>query len=87
MSSDLGTLRALSLPRFVAYMVVVGGLSGLLAWMLVLGGHMVLGIGKPSLPSLLWAIPRGALFAVVLGMVLRWHWRRRRGPDTTEGGS
>jgi len=79
MSTDLGTLRAMSLPRLVVYLTTVGGLAGLSAWMLIFGGHLALGIPKPTWKSLLWAIPRGGLFAVVLGLVVRWYSGRRRG--------
>ncbi len=79
MSTDLNTLRAMSLPRLVAYLAVVGCLAGLFAWMLVFGGHIVFEISRPTWTSLLLAIPRGGLFAVVLGLVLRWYWSRRRG--------
>ena len=79
MSTDLSTLRAMSLPRFVAYFAVVGGLAGLFAWKLVFGGHIVFEISRPTWTSLLLAISRGSLFAIVLGLVLRWYWSRRRG--------
>ena len=78
MNSEFRRLRAMSLPLFLGYLALVGGLSGLLAWTLVLGGHFVFGISKPSLPALLFAIPRGSLYAVVLGLALRWYWNRRR---------
>lgn len=84
MSADLNTLLAMSLPRLLAYLVVMGGLAGLFAWMLVFGGHMVFDISRPNLTSLLLAIPRGSIFAAVLGLVLRWYWNRRRGRAASE---
>jgi hypothetical protein len=84
MSIDLNTLRAMSLSRLVAYLAVVGGLAGLFAWMLVFGGHIVFEISRPTWTSLLLAIPRGSLFAIVLGLVLRWYWSRRRGQAASE---
>ena len=78
MNSEFDRLRAMSLPLFLGYLALVGGLAGLLAWVLVLGGHFVVGINAPSLPSLLYAIPRGSLFAVILGLALRWYWSRSR---------
>jgi hypothetical protein len=78
MNSEMSPLRAMSLPLFLGYLALVGGISGLLAWTLVLGGHFVFGIGKPTLPALLFAIPRGSLYAVILGLALRWYWNRSR---------
>jgi hypothetical protein len=67
----------MSLPRLIAYLVVVGGLSGLFAWLLILAGHFVFGMSRPTWMALLLAIPRGSLFGVVLGLALRWYWSRR----------
>ena len=78
MNSEFRRLRAISLPRFWGYLVFVGGLSGLLAWTLFLGGHFVFGFSKPTLLALLLAIPRGSLYAVILGLALRWYWNRSR---------
>ena len=76
MNSEFDRLRAMSQPLFLGYLALVGGFSGLLAWTLFLGGHFVFGISKPTLPTLLFAIPRGSLFAVILGLALRWYWNR-----------
>lgn len=78
MNSELRRVRAMSLSQFLGYVVVVGGLSGLLAWLVVLGGHLVFGISRPTLSTLLLAVPRGSLFAVILGLALRWYWSRSR---------
>jgi hypothetical protein len=77
MKIEFDRLRAMSLSRCLGYLVLVGGFAGLLAWILILGGHFVFGFDKPTWPSLLFAVPRGSLFAVILGLVLRWHWSRR----------
>ena len=71
MKSESARLRAMSVPRFSGYLVLVGGLAGLFAWLLVLGGSFVFGIEQPTWPSLLFAVPRGSLFAVILGLALR----------------
>ena len=68
----------MSLPRLAGYLVVVGGVAGLLAWSLVMVGHLLFEISKPSWTSLLLAILRGSLFAVLLGFALRLWWRDRR---------
>lgn len=78
MSSEFGGLRAMSLPRLLGYLVLAGGCAGLFSWILVLGGHFMFGIHRPTYLSLLLAIPRGSLFAVILGLALRWYWSRSR---------
>ena len=78
MKSEFNRLRAMSLSRFFGYLVLVGGFAGLAAWILVLGGAFVFGMDKPTWPSLLFAVPRGSLFAVILGLALRWYWSRNR---------
>ena len=79
--TDLNTLRAMSLPAFVAYFASVGAFAGLVAWLLAFAGHLVFEISRPSWTTLLWAIVRGAILAGVVGLALRWFWRRRRGGD------
>lgn len=78
MPFDLSRLRAMSPPRLFAYLALVGGLAGLFSWLLVFAGHLVFDITRPTRTALLWAIPRGALFAIVLGLVLRWYGGRRQ---------
>ncbi len=86
MSTDLSTfLRDIPLPRLVAYLAAVGGLAGLFAWLLVFGCHIAFDISRPTWTALLLAIPRGGLFAVVPGLVLRWYLRRRRERADSEG--
>jgi hypothetical protein len=78
MNSEFRRLRAMSISQYLGYLVLVGGLSGLVAWVVVLGGHVVFGISKPTLLALLLAVPRGSLYAVILGLALRWYWNRSR---------
>ncbi len=78
MNSEFDRLRTMSLPLFLGYLALVGGFSGLLAWTLFLAGHFVFGNSMPTLPALLFAIPRGSLYAVILGLALRWYWNRNR---------
>lgn len=81
MGRDLDTLRAMTLSRFVTYLLAVGALAGLFSWLLAFGAHLLFDIPRPSWISLCWAAVRGGLFAVVLGIALRWYWNRRAGPD------
>lgn len=76
LNSEFRRLRSWSLPLFLGYLALVGGVAGLVAWVLVLGSSFVFGFNSPTLPSLLFAIPRGSLFAVILGLALRWYWSR-----------
>lgn len=78
MNTERRRLRAMSRSQFFGYLVLVGGLAGLFAWILVLCGSFAFGMDKPTGPALLFAIPRGSLYAVVLGLLLRWYWSRRR---------
>jgi len=78
MNTELRRLRAMSRSQFFGYLVLVGGIAGLFAWILVLCVHFAFGIDKPTWSALLFAIPRGSLFAVVLGLLLRWYWKHRR---------
>jgi hypothetical protein len=64
-------------PQFVGYLVAVGALAGALAWCVVLVGHFAFEIGRPTRLALLLAIPRGSLFALLIGFGLRMWWRAR----------
>ena len=71
-------LKRMSMPKFFGYLIAVGALSGLLAWCLVLVGRLAIDGSRPTLLSLMLAIPRGSLFALILGCGLRIWWRIRR---------
>ena len=73
-------LKRMSMPKFFGYLIAVGALSGLLAWCLVLVGRLAIDGSRPTLLSLMFAIPRGSLFALILGCGLRIWWRIRRAP-------
>ena len=75
--TNLRTIGRMSVPHLVGYMIAVGALAGVLAWCLVLLGHLAFGISRPTWLSLLLAIPRGSLFALLVGFGLRLWWRVR----------
>lgn len=77
MRSNLDALRRMSVPHLVGYLVVAGALAGVFAWCLVLVGHLAFDISRPTLLSLLLAIPRGSFFALLVGFGLRPWWRVR----------
>ena len=67
----------------VARFAAIGAFAGFASWALVFAGHLLFDIGRPSGIALVLAVPRGALFAVVLGLILRAYWIRRH----RQGGS
>jgi len=75
--TDLSALARMSAPRMAGYLVVIGALSGVAAWCLILVGALVLDFSAPTLFALLFAIPRGSLFALIVGFGLRLWWRAR----------
>jgi len=83
MRINLGWLGRMSVPQFVGYFVAVGAFAGVLAWCLVLAGHLAFDIGRPTWLALLLAIPRGSLYALIVGFGLRL-WLRGRGDKADE---
>ncbi len=73
------SMRAMSRSSLVVYMGLVGAVAGFAAWGAVLSAHVLFEVGRPSVVALLLAIPRGALFGVILALILHAHWRRRCG--------
>lgn len=67
---DLGT------DVLILRLVAVGAAAGVAAWGLAMALHLVLGTGRPSLSSLLWAIPRGMLFGAIMGTGFAIYWSR-----------
>ena len=81
MKSGLEQMRAMSLPRFLGFMVLSGGFAGLFAWLLFFGGAMIFEIDKPTLTALMLAFPRGSLFGIILGLILGFYWNRHKDKD------
>lgn len=77
MKADLEKFLSMSLPRFLRFMILTGGFAGFFAWLLVFGGSMIFDISTPTLTSLFFAMLRGSLFAIILGLILRFFWRRK----------
>ncbi len=63
----------------------IGAVAGLASWLLVYALRLMFDAGSPSIRELLWAVPRGALFGVILGLILGAYWDRRenREPPAT----
>ena len=73
--ADLSTYRVLSRWALVARFALVGFIAGAVAWVLVLGVRLLAGDSGPTITSLFWAMPRGALFGAILALILHAWWR------------
>ncbi len=72
----MASLRAMERKKLVAYLALIGGVAGLLAWLVVYAAHLVVDASKPSVLALVLAIPRGALYGVIMALILRAYWNR-----------
>ena len=77
MRRDWIKYRAMSRRDFVLRFGLVGAFSGLAAWLLILILAMLFDLDRPSGIALLLAMPRGALFGIILALVLHAYWNRR----------
>ena len=71
--------RTLSRWALVTRFALVGFVAGFFAWVLVLGLRLLVDGSSPTITSLLWAMPRGALFGAILALILHTWWRRHPG--------
>ena len=74
--AGLSAYRTLSRWALVARVALVGFFAGFFAWVLVFGLRLLAGDSGPTITSLLWAMPRGALFGAILALILHAWWRR-----------
>jgi hypothetical protein len=81
MRRDWQKIRAMSRRDLVVRSGAVGAVAGLAAWLLVVVLAMLWDMDKPSGLALLLAIPRGAIFSIVLSLILHSYWSRRSRPD------
>ncbi len=75
----MGSLRswnAMGLWSLVVRLAAVGAFAGFVSWALVFVVGPLFDIGRPSTIALLLAIPRGAVFGVLLALILRVYWNR-----------
>jgi hypothetical protein len=84
MTRNWSSMRAMSLPTIVVSLGVVGAIAGLVAWLLVLGLHLLFEVSRPSGMALLLAIPRGAVFGMILALILHAYWKRHPGKGETK---
>ncbi len=70
-------MRARSRGYLIVYFGAIGAFAGLASWLLIMLLHPQFDASKPSVLSLALAIPRGAIFGVILALILRAVWNRR----------
>ena len=85
METNWKAMRALSLPALLARLALAGAVAGLVAWLAVLGLHLLFEVSRPSWLELLLAIPRGAVFGMILALILYAYWKRQPGAGEVEG--
>ena len=78
-------MRAMSLSALLVRLGLVGAFSGLVAWLAVLGLHLLFEVSRPSWVELLLAIPRGAVVGMILALVLHAYWKRHPGTGEMKG--
>ena len=54
----------------------LGAFAGFAAWAFVFVADLLLETGRPSVTALLLAVPRGAIFGVILALILGMFWKR-----------
>jgi cell division protein FtsX len=77
--SGLRSWYALGKWPFILRFASVGAFAGLASWVLAYALHWVFDISKPSTMALVWAVPRGALYGVILALILWMCWSRTEG--------
>lgn len=78
---DWDLMRAMSRSALVVRVALIGAASAPIAWAMVLVAHWVFGGDGPSVTALLLAIPRGALYGVILALILHAYWKRHPRKD------
>ena len=74
--ASLSNYRTLSRWALVARIALVGFFAGFFAWVLVYGLRLLAGDSGLTITSLLWVMPRGALFGAILALILHAWWQR-----------
>ena len=85
MKTDWNSMRAMSLSALIVRLGLVGAFAGLVAWLTVLGLHLLFEVSRPSWLALLLAIPRGAVVGMILALVLHAYWKRHPGTGGMKG--
>lgn len=64
---------------FILRLAAVGAFAGLASWLLAYVLPLLFDISRPSVMALVWAVPRGALYGVILALILWMYWSRTEG--------
>lgn len=74
--ASLSTYRGLTRWALVGRLALLGFVAGFIGWVLVFGLRTLAGDNGPTITSLFWAMPRGALFGAIVALVLHTWWGR-----------
>jgi len=74
--TGLRSWQALGKWALVVRLAGLGAFAGFAAWAFVFAADLLFHTGRPSVTALLLAIPRGAIFGVVLALILGMFWNR-----------
>jgi hypothetical protein len=85
MTTNWNSMRAMSLSALIVRLGLVGAFAGFVAWLTVLGVHLLFEVFRPSWVALLLAIPRGAVVGMVWTLVLYASWKRHPGTGEMKG--
>jgi hypothetical protein len=79
--ADLRSWKAMGTWSLVVRSAAIGAFAGFAAWASVFALRLLFDSGGPGVIALVLAVPRGALFAVIIALILRAYWNRthRRG--------
>ena len=74
--TGLSTWRSLGRWPLALRFGAIGALAGFVAWAVVFVASPLFDVAQPSTIALLLAVPRGALYGVILAIILRAYWDR-----------
>lgn len=74
--TSLRSWYALGKWPFILRFAGIGAFAGLASWTLAYAMYWLFDISKPSALALLLAVPRGAVFGVILALILWIYWSR-----------
>jgi hypothetical protein len=72
---ELREWQEMGMHPFLLRLAAIGAFAGLASWLLAFGVHLISEMSQPTTMTLILAVPRGALFGVILGLGLRWYWK------------
>lgn len=70
MMNNWDSLKQKSFRSLALYFAAIGAIAGVASWALVTLVQVAFGSAGPSLMTLLWAVIRGAIFAIIFAVIL-----------------